>query len=282
MTAYAAGDKNGRPLLYESKFRIADVVVHTDRAAALQTFRDAQAIMQQLHGEEPQNGGWAYKLAFITNKVGETLQGGGDFQSAQEQFAIALRIADENAARPSAQAAWRAYPAITRTKIGSLLLARPDRDLPGAMKNFDEAIALLENVHRSFPDNNVIESNLKRAHQSKAEALAGVGRPTEAFKELDVAADIGKQLADKDPGNATWMVGLADVAIIYGDLKKDADPGFASGQFETAASIYRRLLSRDACNPSWREKFEDVRKRLKALEKEVSSLGEAPVCAQVQ
>jgi tetratricopeptide (TPR) repeat protein/energy-coupling factor transporter ATP-binding protein EcfA2 len=282
-----ARDPDGLLLLYASLFRVGDNIAAHEAAGnsrlSLAEYQAAQAIAQQMSREQPDNGDRAYNVAFATNKVGETYQQLGDFARALAEYRAALEVADVIAARPDAKISWQAYPASTVTKIAMALAAKPDPDRDAALTQYNAAIHLQEALVAKG-DHDFVTSNLARSHVLKADLLASMSRFREAVDEYDAAIRLAQALADKDPGNASWLSNLASFYSRYGEAEKACDTKAAADKFAKAAEIYDKLAQRDKSSMTLPARVAELQAKSRALKEapadfSTASVGTAPGCA---
>jgi tetratricopeptide (TPR) repeat protein len=273
----AAKAENGPRLLYASLFRIADINIETppfdiNRPRALEQYRSARTIAEDLVKQHPGDGQTAYDLAFITNKIAEALGEAGDYQAANREFQSALTIARAAAAKPNAKTLWQAYPASTMTKIGENLARQPSPDLAGAIKYYDDAMTL-QNSLLQQADNDVVKSNLALSHRAKGEALARQRNFAKSNEEYHEAIQIARDLLDKDPLNAGWLLRLAPIYASFGDALARQDEIIQQKcALDSERLIRERLVRRDQGNAMWQSRLADARKKVDAVDTKLAGL----------
>ncbi len=268
---FAAKDPNGifwQQLVYEGGFRIADIIGDQgNHDAALTEYLEDQAIVQQIVARAPENPKLQLDLAFISNKVGETLQVKRDYVGARKQFDAALVIAETLVRKDATNVEWQLKVAATRAKIGNLLVVQTPRDLDGALEQYDAALKIEKELARAVPDNDVVVSNLALDTRRKADVLALRGDTAQAAATYQDAIARNKRLVDKDPGVSLWLVYLAADHLNYGNLlKKTGDLSGALAQYRLEFAVRQMLASRDPNNNEWKKSLEASRKRVADLQ----------------
>ncbi len=210
--------------------------------------------------KSPDDSSRLYDLAFIDNKVGETLQEQGNLTDAITQFNTALAIARKIAAMPSAIIEWQAYLPSTLTKLANAFAANGDPDT--ALTDYSEAISLQGDLLKKYADNDIVSANLVLSHRLKADLLAKQGKFDLAFTDYGDALDIAKQLVDKDSGNAIWLTYLAFTHDHYGNaLNASGNVSGALAQYQSEVVVWQRLANKDKTNSTWQKGLQKAQKK---------------------
>ena len=268
-------------LLFTVLFRAGDIVGSDQTPPHLQEaisyYRKAQVIAQKLSVSKPDDGGRQYDLAFIYNKVGETLQVQQNFPDAKKQFEAALQISRAIAVKAFSEVEWQAYVPITLTKIGTLLMEQQPSDLKGALANFAEALAQQKGLAARVPDNTSILEGLARTYAFTGEALFDRDGPSDfevARRAYLDAIGIIESLLRRDPGNALWLRSLAARYSRLGlELKAHDDVPGALAQFENERMVLQKIVELNPKNQTWANDLASSQKRRDALKRMLPAVG---------
>ena len=269
-------------VLYSALFRIADAVAaqgetQANLQAMLTDYRRAQTIAQTLSERNPDDGDRLYDLAFINNKVGETLQlQYQKFQmptmpEATKQYQAALRIARVIAAKNPGQNEWKAYLPITLTKVGYAMASLDPPDLTGALVQYAEALDIQKKLVKSMPNNAIVLSNQARTHGLIGDALVRRNAPGDferAKKAYQSAIEINQDLVSCDPASATWLGFLASkYRRLAKALEEHGDLNGALAEYQKELVSRQKLVDKDPHNDAWQKSLAKCSKRIAALQK---------------
>lgn len=258
LTAVDGENAASQLLLYRASFRVADVLVDRrgdhNLAQGLDVYLSAHKIAEQLSKASPDDPARLYDLAFIENKIAETLDLQGKVE-AMDHFKTALAIARRLYDMPSATVVQRAYLPSTLTKIGAYVARSGDLD--AALADYSDAIARQEALLETAPNNDIVSANLVLSHRGKGDVLLRASGFAAAEVEYRRSIEIAKALVDKDSGNANWLIYLAGSYARYGNaFKASGDIGGAVVQFQNEVDVWQRLVNKDKTNPFWKRRLE--------------------------
>ena len=267
-------------LLFGALFRTADAVTPRGETAdnlreGLIDYQRAQIIARKLNEAKPDDGGRLYDLAFIDNKVGETLQLLHKLPEAFVNFNSALDIARKLAGKATANYEWRVYLPITLTKIGNAMFRQSPPDFDGALAQYKEALELQQKLSADFPDNVTILSNQARTQGLVGDVLLRRNKPGDyelAIKAYEEAVAVSENLVARDPASALWIGYLASkYAHLGGALKEHGDIKGALAQYTKELAIRRNLVDKDPDKVMWQNDLRGCQDRISALKKTLSA-----------
>ncbi|WP_342711133.1 tetratricopeptide repeat protein [Bradyrhizobium sp. B124] len=266
-------------LLYETKFRSADVLAEKQPQAALALYREAREIAQKLADKSPGDGERQYHLAFSTVKIGEVFRDDQKYGEARQQFELALPIADKLAVDHPDNPVWAAYAPNTMSKLAGVMARQSPPDLDRALQLYDAALKRQNGLAERFPTNSVVISNRITTRRGRAEVLARKGEWARASAEFEEVVAGRETLVDADRNNMTSLEYLAmdyerAVSLLFGQL--DAGAGEASlptadllnkaVTVETKAhDAWLKLTKVDPKNSNWQKSLTESGKRRDAL-----------------
>jgi tetratricopeptide (TPR) repeat protein len=276
-------------LLYSALFRTADAVIARGESAAnlhegLVDYQRAQTIAQKLRNSKADDGGRQYDLAFIDNKVGETLQLQYEMLNlpdkmaeAMTYFNAALQIARIIAEKVPGQYEWKAHLPITLTKIGSAMASQSLPDLNGALAQYAEALTLQKSLAEHYPDNVSILSNQARTQGLVGDILVrrnGPGDFEASRKAYQDAIAINEALLKRDPSSALWLGDLSAKYARFGTaLKEHGDLRDALAIFAKELPVRQKLVDKDPNKVTWQKNLKWCRDRIDALNKMIAATG---------
>ena len=235
----------------------------------LTLYQQAQNIALALAKKSPDDLSSLYDLAFVDNKVGETLKQLGQSSDAMDQFNNALEIARKMAANPAATIEQQAYLPSTLVKIAGILVKT---DLQTALADYAEAISLQKALVAKAPRNDIVLGNLLLSYRANGDALlkdalTKQGDFQPAFDQFEAAIAVGKGLLNNDAGNALWLIYLASAYHHYGDSLISANRlSDALAQFKNEIAIRQTLVSKDPTNSAWQKALQQIEQKVTDLQ----------------
>ncbi|MEZ2333020.1 AAA family ATPase [Mesorhizobium sp. RCC_202] len=271
-------------LSYNSLFRLADarlsIKINPENISlSLADYRAAQTVAEKLVAATPEQGDRLFELAFIHNKIGETLQYQKDIKGALAQFRTALEIAKKSAAVDTRNITWQAYVPSTVIKMANALTYESPPDMDGAIATYSEAISMQEDLLKQAPNNNVVQSNLANGHRAKGDVLVTRWSQRrdphdldDAMKEFSAAISMLEELSEEDRENATWLTNLGPSYSHLGSAyEKAKDFPSALAQFQKELTVRQKLAKKDPTNERWQKNLENARRKVDQLTKQVAS-----------
>jgi len=181
--------------------------------AALESFRAALAIREQLAKADPGNTESQRNLCVSRNKIGDVLAAQGDPQGALENFRASLAIAERMAKADPGSAEWQRDLANANVMIGAVHLRQKEE--AKAMDAFQRALDIYGEMIRRNPDD-------EQARLFSAVPLWGIGTlmGNRGGKELEEALAILKPRAETDKLDANKLESIPEIEKQIASLKK--------------------------------------------------------------
>ncbi len=202
-------------------------------------------------------------------KAGEVFGLQGNWGRASEHFARAAAVlqalVDSGATAPS-QEVVRQDLADVRIDLGDALVAGAPaaavpEDASKALRQYQEAAAMLAGLLTASPDNKIWASMLAAARLKESEVLAVLGDRSRSDTAATTALDLIKGVAAADPRNDEAQRALARYyrTLARGRLRFQDSAGALAFFQEISALADHQLLSPDASVSLWRRSRADSR-----------------------
>jgi eukaryotic-like serine/threonine-protein kinase len=219
--------------------------------AAMDAFRDALTLQQELVRRDPDNPEWQVSLSTAHFWVGYMHWFASDLDGALAEFLVYRTIAERLVERDPTNDAWVRELGHAHSNLGSVQEARGD--LEGAMLSFHATRAVHEQLVQLDPDDRDKRFNLAIAHNKIATVAQKLGRFAEAEHDFGLELAIKEALVAEYPEDVPLRehLGLAH-ATMGRVLTSQGSVAAAIPSFETALEIFRWLVAQDPSNSEWR------------------------------
>ena len=127
-------------------------------------------------------------------------------------------------------------------------------DTQGAVQSYEKALAISESLTRSNPKDTISREYLARSYKSLGEVLPSLGKPTEAFADLQKASELLAALAQAQPEEQELQFRLANSYQVLGDLQGHSgipnlgDENGSLASYRKALDLYQSILIKDPTN----------------------------------
>ena len=227
---------------------LGDVLLDQGNTApALEQYRAARAITEQLLKLEPKSRRWQRDLAVNHNKVGNVLQAQGDASGAMSQYRAMVAIEERLAALDPADNQGQRSLAVSYTKVGNVLFAQ--HDVAAAATQYQAALAIRERLAEKNPANSQWQRDLSVTYNKLGDVLLTQGDVDGALERYQAMLRIDERLVKQNPENSQWQ---RDLAVSYnqiGDIfQAQGKLAGALEQYRATAAIAARLAQQDATN----------------------------------
>ena len=193
-------------------------------------FREALRLAKLISGA-PGGSSWKDELPHAHERLGDILRDEGKFGEAVREFKIFLAI---EATSGSDDPRLERNFAVLHGKIGDMLLEQ--RDLAGALKEFEENLSISERLGHSFPDNLDAQRGIAVAHERLGFVRLKQGNASQAARDYEQELTIASGLTRKDNENFSWARDEALANEGLGDVSSQAR------QFTKAYEYYGQYL----------------------------------------
>jgi tetratricopeptide (TPR) repeat protein len=188
-----------------------------DAASALQSYRQAQAVLLRVAVADPQNAQAGVELASARARAGYALSREGNTSGGVAMLRSTVAMLEPLAHDPGHTQA-RAELARSHIWMRDLLAAtgRPS----AALENYRKGIADFVAVTSVLPWHRYNLSRLAASHGKVGSVLAKMGQSREAVAEYESALEIAKPLALANPKNPLPWYTIAETYSGLGDLSR--------------------------------------------------------------
>ncbi len=134
--------------------------------------------------------------------------------------------------------------------LGSINAKRGD--LQGALKSYNDGLALIEPLVKSDPGNAEWQRDLEASYNKVGGVQQARGDREGALKSYSDGLAIGERLAKSDPGNALWQRDLSVSYNMVGEVQEaQGDREGALKSYSESLAIAERLAKSDPGNAEW-------------------------------
>jgi eukaryotic-like serine/threonine-protein kinase len=219
--------------------------------AAMEAFRDALTLQQELVRRDPDNPEWQVGLSAAHFWVGYMHWFASDLDGALTEFLVYRTISERLVERDPTNDAWVRELGHAHSNLGSVQEARGD--LEGALLSFRAMRAIREQLVQFGPDDRDKRFDLAIAHNKIATVTQKLGRFAEAEHDFRLELAIKEALVADYPEDIPLRdhLGLAH-ASLGRVLAGQGSVAAAIPSFETAVALFRWLVAQDPSNEEWR------------------------------
>jgi eukaryotic-like serine/threonine-protein kinase len=215
--------------------------------AAMEAFRDALALQQELVRRDPSNPEWQVGLSAAHFWVGYMHWFASDLDGALAEFLVYRTISERLVERDPTNDAWVRELGHAHSNLGSVQEARGD--LEGALLSFRAMQAIRERLVQVDPDDRDKRFDLAIAHNKIATVTQKLGRLAEAEHDFRLEVATKEALVADYPDDVPLRehLGLAHAALGR-VLVGQGSVAAAIPSFETAVALFRWLVAQDPSN----------------------------------
>ena len=142
-------------------------------------------------------------------------------------------------------AIWKSYLAAAYIDVGKVLVLQGEENYPGALKSFERAYELRQQLVQHAPDSVPMRQSLADSETALADALAKLQRLDQAMPMQRNALAIWQTLSKSLPGNIRVLRGLFESRSALGEmLAQQKDTAGALGEYNEALAIAQRLAEK--------------------------------------
>ncbi|MBC8106130.1 MAG: protein kinase, partial [Anaerolineae bacterium] len=237
-----AGNEPGLLLeIARGYLRIGDVQGGTysanlgDTKAALASYQRALAILDALHGADPQDINSAHFRLVALASVGDVLMASGDTKGALERYLRVIDLCQKLIESDPSDVTARNAQAVGHYHIGRNQIQTGD--FRGALESHRKQQQLFQSLADADPGNVAFQHNLASSHNALGDTLDTIGDKNGALANYRAALGIAERFARADPTNATNQTGMAIALQRVGEMLA------ALGDLNGARDNYRQFLA---------------------------------------
>ncbi len=252
LAGQAKGDTSLQKELATAYERVGDVLGNAyfanlgDTSGALQSYRKALAIREQLSKANPDDmqlqGSLARNYVRVANVLGAT----GDFSGALETVRKALPITQRMATSKNEPTT---ADSLAGTYYFTARLLGQTGDPGGALECYRKASSIREAALQADPTNVSFNSHLAGDFEGMAHSMMQMGNLAQAIQMQMKAVETLEQISSVSANNATVREFLAEATNRLGTLRQDnGDLSAALEAHRKAHQMFRELLKADPKN----------------------------------
>jgi tetratricopeptide (TPR) repeat protein len=178
-----------------------------DTRLALEHYRKAVAMREELVAAAPDRLGFQHGLAFIRNTIADLLRETGALAEARATYEQALAGLEQLVRRDPDNTEWRRDRGTALANLGFVLYDLGDAR--GALARYVEALDNHAILTARDPDNASWQMDVSRAWTRRGDAHLHVGEVDEALAAHEAARVIRERFVANDPKNVPWRRALA-------------------------------------------------------------------------
>jgi tetratricopeptide (TPR) repeat protein len=238
------GDPGLRADLAETYFWTGYIVAEIgDKAEALESFRQAFGLYQQLAREDRGGNRWLHRLIQCHDQIGQMLGALGRPEEAIRCHRQSLEVLEElGRARPRDALHWRNVAALYGN-LGNVQRGRGQN--AGALRSYDRAREIQERLVRDHPTDNNFKYQLATTYNNLGVQLGGPD-PKRSLHYHRQARALREQLLKANPGNPPSLRNLARSVRFIGEHHKDrGQHAEALAAFKEAAALLREASNKE-------------------------------------
>jgi eukaryotic-like serine/threonine-protein kinase len=245
IAAETGDDPSLRLELAESYRKIGEVEFNErqaslgNAAAALESHKKAQALLEALIAQEPDRGEYQRALADTYARMAAVLSTSNDRPAARDTARKAVAAAQAAVTLLPGDAAAALSLVGAEGVLGTTLMGA--RDLPAALDTFKRALAVATQLADGQTGPRVTEA-LARAHENVGEVLSQMGNLQPAVEHARQAATLLQSVAAANPSGSSHRRHLISVHADLADLL-GSPVEFSLGEWAAAEAEYRKALA---------------------------------------
>lgn len=219
--------------------------------AAMEAFREALALTQQLAARDPLNSEWQLGLGNAHFWVGEVLRRQGDLDGALAEFEAYRDLAQRLVQRDSTNLGWQQELAYGYTNVGAVAYAR--RDLVRAVDALSRVADVQRRLIASDTANRELQFELSDRLNFLGAALEESGDLAGARVQLLADVALKRALLEEEPEHTRWLSRLgASLSYVAANSNVLGMPDSALAYYREELAHVTALVERDAANAAWR------------------------------
>jgi tetratricopeptide (TPR) repeat protein len=245
-----------------------------DLNGALETARQAHAILQELVLIEPENGEWQRALAFSKGKIGDYLLKAGKLDEALVLYREALAICQLLVARDGSNSQWQVQLAVS---FGNLSYAhRLQGNGSEALAAAQSALSVRRELVAKEPDNSERQLQLTFSYGNLGLVFEQLGRLDDALASFRERIALAQALMKKEPSNLEVRKSLWFGTMHMGNVfKEQGKNNEAVSMYRDARGVAQAVVEMDAANTDWQRTLLDSNERLGDMLLVVDDIDEA-------
>jgi tetratricopeptide (TPR) repeat protein len=249
-----------RRRLYESAFRIGDLLEGSDQQTALQELTLAGEIARARAAEAPDNDSKKQDISFIENKIGDIWRKKADWRRAEEHYGAALTIADKLLVAEPDKAKWQKAVGDARMRIGELF--KSQNRFNDALNEYEIALKIRKALSEKFPQNAVYQSNLSTTYERFGELYFSENKPDQALRYYQSGLEVRDRLFREHRDDAEFESALAFAYVRLADLSAKQNPQRAAEAYRSALSLREHLAAIPGADIQWVINLADTHEKL--------------------
>jgi tetratricopeptide (TPR) repeat protein len=227
---------------------------------ATHAFSEALQLMKQLVARQPHNAEWRIALADSYSWLGMVAWDRGQMPPALRQFRMAAPLVEGVVREHPDNLDWFKHLGWLHNNIGHVLQA--NGQLTEARDEYATVLDIYRTLVQRVPGDRRYRSELGHAYGNLAGITYALGALADAQDHASKALAVWQSLAQQDPTDMSVQMYLARAIAMQGTVAQARGDASASGNFEAALAIGKRLL---AVNPTSMESISDVASYSRAL-----------------
>jgi tetratricopeptide (TPR) repeat protein len=230
-------------------------------AAALNSYRAAVAIAEQLVKQDPGKAKWQRDLSVSHEKIGDVEASQGNLAAALQSYQSDLAIAEQLAKLDPGNTEWQRDLSVSHNRMGDVEASQGN--LAAALQSYQAALAIAEQLAKQDPGNAGWQRDLSVSHENIADVEASQGNLSAALKSYQASLAISEQLAKQDTGNTEWQRDLSVIHEKIGDAEaSQGNPAAALQSYQAELALTEQLAKRDPGNANWQRDLSFSHKKL--------------------
>jgi tetratricopeptide (TPR) repeat protein len=227
--------------------RIADLLVLSDRKAALEKYRTALEMREKLEEKSPDNEIIISNIAINHTKIGDTLALLGDNAGALKEQEISFQYRAKLALKDPTNELSKSQHAYGYYYLGKAQWETGDSE--AALTNITTSVELRRELVAKDSTNFSWKLNLGTMQLDKGGWLTKLGRRTEAIATYRAALAVFEQLLSERPKGQARRKDVVRTKIALGDvLLAESGPAAALEEYRAALPIAESLLQEESSN----------------------------------
>jgi len=213
---------------------------------ALDHFKRAQAMYQQLETEEPTSKTVMLETADCSDRLGDLLRLDGKIDEAFEQYMAGKNLREKAASQGNGKVSDEVLALSTsHFKLGSVFQNRGESG--SAVDEYRHALRLRETLLEGQPDHVRYQEGVLEVLRELAELERQLGDEKAAIDAYRRAVPLGNALTQRDPTNTEWQYQKGNLLSDLGFTLIDSGE-FKDGltQIEASIEVHKDLVARDS------------------------------------
>ena len=245
-----------------------------DLDEALNSYRNAFAIVDRLAKSNPGNAGWQRHLSVLYSEIGDTLKAQGNLSEALRCYRDGFAMIDKLTKSDPGNVGWQGDLSLSYDKIGNVL--EEQGNLSEALTNYRGSFVIKDRLSKSERANGDWLNALSVSYDHIGDVQKEQGDLPEALNSYLAGFAIISRLAKFNPSNAGWQ---SDLSVSYdkiGDIQKaQGNLPEALKSYSDGLAIVDRLAKSDPGNAGWQGDLSVSYDRIGDIQKAQGNLPEA-------